>query len=177
MRHLPNCNVKIILHNLKGEHWTVNSVARSRVHTYHIICGGWVDFVRGNGIKVGDVCIFELIRKCELRVHIVEVGKDGLDSQIEKVASSMLTARHDVACHKTSKYMPKNPKVSSTCRNKVDLSNKKSSKIGQGAALSILKKYSRASNTSKKMGICPKSKAVHKKLGKFFPVSPLDDSM
>ncbi|GAU15367.1 hypothetical protein TSUD_04360, partial [Trifolium subterraneum] len=60
--------------------------------------------------------------------------------------------------------MPKNPKVSSMCRNKVDLSNKKLSKIGQGAALSILKKYSRASNTSKKMGICPKSKAVHKKL-------------
>ncbi|CAJ2675508.1 unnamed protein product [Trifolium pratense] len=167
MAHLPNCNIKIILHNLKGEHWTVNSVTRTRVHTNHTLCGGWLDFVRDNGIKVGDVCIFELIRECELRVHIAEVGKDGLDSQIEKLASSMLSARCDVACHKTSRYMPKNPKTNSMCRNKVDkvdLSNKKLSKIGQGAALSILKKYGRASNTSKKMGICPKSKAVHKKL-------------
>jgi hypothetical protein len=68
--------------------------------------------------------------------------------------------------------MPKNPKVSSKCRNKVDRSDKKLSKIGQeDAVLSIdLKKSSRASNTSKKMGLSPKSKAVHKKLGKVFPL-------
>ncbi|MCI12997.1 B3 domain-containing protein, partial [Trifolium medium] len=101
----------------------------------------------------------------ELRVRIAEVGKDGLDSQVGKLAYSMLTARHDVACHKTSRYMPKSPKVSSKCRSKVDQSDKKLSKIGQDAVLSIdLKKSGRASNTSKKMGLSPKSKAVHKKL-------------
>ncbi|MCI75599.1 B3 domain-containing protein, partial [Trifolium medium] len=36
------------------------------------MCGGWLDFVRGNGIKVGDVCIFELKGECELRVRIAE---------------------------------------------------------------------------------------------------------
>ncbi|GAU15372.1 hypothetical protein TSUD_04410 [Trifolium subterraneum] len=42
--------------------------------------------------------------------------------------------------------------------------DKKSSKIGQDTVLSIdLKKSGRASNTSKKMGLSPKSKAVHKK--------------
>ncbi|XP_027189765.1 B3 domain-containing protein Os01g0723500-like isoform X2 [Cicer arietinum] len=165
MSHFPNCKIKIILHNLKGEHWTVNSVPTTRVHTSHTLCGGWMAFVRGNNIKVGDVCIFELIRECELRVRVAEVGKDGLDCQVGKLAFSMLSTGHDVACNKTSKYKPKNPKVSSKCRNKVDLFDKKISKIGQEAVLSIdLKTSGRASNTSKKMGLCPQSKASHKKL-------------
>ncbi|XP_058725213.1 B3 domain-containing protein Os01g0723500-like [Vicia villosa] len=159
MAHLPNCKIKIILHNLKGEHWTVNSVPTTRVHTSHTMCGGWMAFVRGNSIKVGDVCIFELIRECELRVRIAEVGKDGLDCQVGKLAFSMLRARHDVACRKTANYMSKNPKVSTKSRNKVDLSDKRLSKIGQEVVLS-----SRASNTSKKMGVGPKSKAAKKKL-------------
>nr|AFK48971.1 unknown [Medicago truncatula] len=79
--HLPNRKIKIILHNLKGEQWTVNSVPTTRVNTDHTLCGGWVNFVRGNNIKVGDVCIFELIHECELRVRVAEVGKD--DSRLE----------------------------------------------------------------------------------------------
>jgi len=171
MSHFPNCKTKIILHNLKGEHWTVNSVPTTRVHTSHTLCGGWMAFVRGNSIKVGDVCIFELIRECELRVRIAEVGKDGLDCQVGKLACSMLSARHDVASHNTSRYMPKKPKVSSKCRTKVDLSDKKLSKIGQEPVLAIeFKKSGRASTTSKKMGLSPKSKASHKKTGKVFPL-------
>ncbi|CAJ2675505.1 unnamed protein product [Trifolium pratense] len=86
--HFPNKVIKIILHNSKGEQWTVNCVNKSSVHyTHHIFCGGWIDFVRGNGIKVGDVCIFELIREYELRVRIAEVGKDGLDFKDEKLDS------------------------------------------------------------------------------------------
>lgn len=162
MAHLPNCKIKIILHNLKGEHWTVNSVPTTRVHTSHTMCGGWMAFVRGNSIKVGDVCIFELIRECELRVRIAEVGKDGLDCQVGKLAFSMLRARHDVACRKTAKYMSKSPKVSPKSRNKVDLSDKRLSKMGQETVLS-----GRASNTSK-IGVCPKLKPAKKKLGKVF---------
>ncbi|TKY57766.1 hypothetical protein E2542_SST14819 [Spatholobus suberectus] len=163
MAHLPNCKIKIILHNLKGEHWTVNSVPTTRVHTSHTLCGGWMAFVRGNNIKVGDICIFELVHECELRVHIAGVGKDGLESQVGKVAiSSRPSAGHAI----TSRYMPMNPKVSSKCIRKVDLSDKKWSKIGQETVLSIdLKKSGRASNTSKKMGLSPQSKAAHKKLG------------
>lgn len=162
MAHLPNCKIKIILHNLKGEHWTVNSVPTTRVHTSHTLCGGWMAFVRGNNIKVGDVCVFELVHECELRVHIAGVGNDGEDCQIGKVAiSSRPSAGHDV----NSRYMPMNPKVSSKCI-KVDLSDKRWSKIGQETVLSIdIKKSGRASNTSKKMGLCPQSKAAHKKLG------------
>lgn len=171
MAHLPNCKIKIILHNLKGEHWTVNSVPTTRVHTSHTLCGGWMAFVRGNNIKVGDICIFELIHECELRVHIARVGKDELGYQVGKLEFSMPSAGNVVTCHKTSKYMLKNPKVSSKRISKVDLSDKKWSKIGQEAVLSIdLKKSERASSTSKKMGLSPQPKAAHKKSGKVFPL-------
>ncbi|XP_057424767.1 B3 domain-containing protein Os03g0620400-like isoform X2 [Lotus japonicus] len=164
MAHLPNCKIKIILHNLKGEHWTVNSVPTTRVHTSHTLCGGWMAFVRGNNIKVGDICIFELIHECELRVHIARVGKDELGYQVGKLEFSMPSAGNAVTCHKTSKYMLKNPKVSSKRISKVDLSDKKWSKIGREAVLSIdLKKSERASSTSKKMGLSPQPKASHKK--------------
>ncbi|XP_024631138.1 uncharacterized protein [Medicago truncatula] len=157
--HLPNCKIKITLHNLKGEQWTVNSVPRTRLHASHILCGGWLNFVRGNSLKIGDVCIFELIGECELRVRINEVGKDGLDSQVGKLA-----CRLDVASHKTSRFMPKKHKISSKCCAEVDLLDKKLSEICQEAALSSeLKKSVRASNTSKKAGLSPKSKASHKK--------------
>ncbi|KAK7310473.1 hypothetical protein RJT34_08025 [Clitoria ternatea] len=160
MAHLPNCKIKIILHNLKGEHWTVNSVPTTRVHTSHTLCGGWMAFVRGNNIKVGDICIFELVHECELRVHVAGVGKDGL-CQVEKVAFS----KPSITCHKTSRHMPVNPKVSTKCIKKVDLSDKKLSKIGQETVLSIdLKNSGRASNTSKKMGLSTQSKASQKKL-------------
>ncbi|CAJ1972635.1 unnamed protein product [Sphenostylis stenocarpa] len=161
MAHLPNCKIKIILHNLRGEHWSVNSVPTTRVHTSHTLCGGWMAFVRGNNIKVGDICIFELVHEGELRVHIAGVGKDGLDCQVGRVTISKPSAGHAG----TPRYMPMNPKVNSKCIRKVDLSDKKWPKIGQETVLSIdLKKSGRASSTSKKMGLCPQSKAAYKKL-------------
>lgn len=172
MAHLPKCKIKIILHNLRGEQWTVNSVPKSRVHTCHTLCGGWIAFVRANNIKVGDICIFELIHECELRVRIAEVGKDGLDCQVGKLAFSMPSAEHATTCRKTSRYKP-NPKFCSKYINKADASDKKGPKIGQEAVLPIdLKKSGRASNTSKKTGLCPQSKAAHKKLGKVFLYLP-----
>nr|XP_043636926.1 B3 domain-containing protein Os01g0723500-like [Erigeron canadensis] len=79
MEHLPNCRTAIILHNLKGERWTVNSVPTVKVQTLHTFCGGWMAFVRDNGIQMGDICIFELIGRCEMRVHISSAGKNIFD--------------------------------------------------------------------------------------------------
>ncbi|KAK6938732.1 B3 DNA binding domain [Dillenia turbinata] len=74
MAHLPNCKIKVVLHNLEGQCWTVNSVPTTKVQTVHTFCGGWMAFVRANDIKMGDICIFELVGKCEMRVH-VRAGK------------------------------------------------------------------------------------------------------
>ncbi|GFP96558.1 B3 domain-containing protein os01g0723500 [Phtheirospermum japonicum] len=79
--HLPKCKVKIVLRNLKGESWTVNSIPTTRVQTSHTFCGGWLGFVRDNNIGIGDICIFELLRKCELQVRIIRVGKDEIDGE------------------------------------------------------------------------------------------------
>ncbi|KAJ0795446.1 putative transcription factor B3-Domain family [Helianthus annuus] len=83
MEHLPNYRTEIILHNLKGECWTVNSVPTLKVQTLHTICGGWMAFVRDNDIQLGDICIFELVGKCEMRVHITSVGKNGINLDYE----------------------------------------------------------------------------------------------
>lgn len=79
MEHLPSCRTEIMLHNLKGECWTVNSIPTFKVQTLHTFCGGWMAFVRDNGIQMGDICIFELIGRCEMRVHISGVGKNSVD--------------------------------------------------------------------------------------------------
>lgn len=77
--HLPKCKVKIVLRNVKGESWTVNSIPTTKVQTSHTFCGGWLSFVRANNIDVGDICIFELVRKFELQVRILRVGKEGIE--------------------------------------------------------------------------------------------------
>ncbi|MED6194697.1 hypothetical protein PIB30_030886 [Stylosanthes scabra] len=155
MAHLPNCKIKIILHNLKGEHWTVNSVPTTRVHTSHTLCGGWMAFVRGNNIKVGDVCIFELVHECELLVRITGAGKDLQDP----------VAKPDLSNPTASRYMSVNPKVSPKSTRNVDQSVKKRSRVGQEAAFSIeLTKSAKASNSSKKTGLGNRTKAANKKL-------------
>ncbi|XP_054799393.1 B3 domain-containing protein Os01g0723500-like isoform X2 [Prosopis cineraria] len=162
MAHLPNCKIKIILHNIKGERWTVNSVPTTRVHTSHTLCGGWMAFVRDNNIKVGDICIFELVHECELRVRIVGIGRDGIDCHVGKVAFSRPLTGHSINSHRTSQYMPIKAKVNPKCNGNVDLFDKKRSRMGQDAVLSVdAKKPGRVSKTSRKTGICPVSKAAH----------------
>ncbi|KAJ8771571.1 hypothetical protein K2173_026748 [Erythroxylum novogranatense] len=87
MAHLPNCRTEIVLLTVKGASWTVNSVPTTRVHTSHTLCGGWMTFVRNNDIKVGDICIFELVCKLEMRVFILRVGKDCPENQSGKAFS------------------------------------------------------------------------------------------
>lgn len=59
----------------------MNSVPDSKGRMVHTFCGGWMAFVRGNDVHFGDICIFELIGKCEMRVHISGVGKKEPDDQ------------------------------------------------------------------------------------------------
>lgn len=41
-------------------------------------------FVRANGIELEDVCVFELVRKCEMRVHILGAAQGRPDCQSVK---------------------------------------------------------------------------------------------
>lgn len=159
MAHLPNSKIKIVLQNLKGECWTVNSVPTTRVNTSHTLCGGWIAFVRCNDIKVGDICIFELVRECELRVHILGVGREGLDCQNGKVACSRSSGGRAPSSHKTPKVLPKKTKGKSP----------KASKRRQEAPFSIdVRKQCSASKTYTRAPVGSQSKAANKKLGKVF---------
>lgn len=172
MAHLPNCKVKIVLQNSEGECWTVNSVPSTRVHTSHTLCGGWMAFVRNNDIKIGDICIFELMHEYEFRVHVLGVGKEGVDCQSGKVAPSRQTAGHAVMSHKNFKGLSKkskgnSSKVHSKSLKLLDISDKKVSKKHVNAAFANeTKKHGSTSKTFTKVAVCSQSKAVSKRLGK-----------
>lgn len=119
--HLPKCKVKIVLHNLKGESWIVNSIPTTRVQTSHTFCGGWLSFVRSNNINMGDVCIFELVHKCELRVHIIRVIKEGMEDCSQKVmVSSSCGMPKKTSRRKTKKINVNSPNESLQWMKKVD---------------------------------------------------------
>ncbi|KAG5551875.1 hypothetical protein RHGRI_010099 [Rhododendron griersonianum] len=41
----------------------------------HSFSGGWRSFVVDNGLKEGDACIFELVKRAEMQVHVFRAGK------------------------------------------------------------------------------------------------------
>lgn len=105
--YLPNCKVKIVLHNSKGESWTINSIPTVRVQTSHTFCGGWLAFVRDNNINVRDVCIFELVGKCEMRVNILRVRQEPLDYEHSDLKGSSNGTSHNVSGRLTKKVKKK----------------------------------------------------------------------
>ncbi|KAK9287047.1 hypothetical protein L1049_015456 [Liquidambar formosana] len=65
--HFPQIRTKMVLRNLKGKDWEVNCIPTAGKHFF---CAGWPAFVHGNNLKQDDVCIFELVDKNEMQVHI-----------------------------------------------------------------------------------------------------------
>lgn len=52
-----------------GKQWEVQC---AKVHDTYRLSRGWIGFARANGLKVGDICVFELTDalKCVLKVHV-----------------------------------------------------------------------------------------------------------
>ncbi|WRX30349.1 B3 DNA binding domain - like 10 [Theobroma cacao] len=155
MEHLPKCKTEIVLRNLKGACWTVNSVPTTRVHTSHTLCGGWLGFVRSNEIKVGDICIFEFVRKFELRVHILRVGGEDPDRQSGKAVSNVLINRSDATLPK--KFVKKSSKVHSKSMKKVQMCDNK------GFKMLDKKKYGNAAKKSASVALCSLSRSGNEK--------------
>ncbi|XP_043713901.1 B3 domain-containing protein Os11g0197600-like isoform X2 [Telopea speciosissima] len=66
-------NGKVTLRNRKGQAWRINLVYTSRGRTF--LCGGWREFVRANKLQEADICVFELVGKFEMHVHIFQAVK------------------------------------------------------------------------------------------------------
>ncbi|XP_059431897.1 B3 domain-containing protein Os01g0723500-like isoform X1 [Corylus avellana] len=65
--HLPQCTTTIVLRNSEDRSWKVKYVSTEKSYA---LSQGWAVFVRDNKLKIGDICIFELLAKKEIRVHI-----------------------------------------------------------------------------------------------------------
>uniref|UniRef100_A0A5B7AQQ3 TF-B3 domain-containing protein n=1 Tax=Davidia involucrata TaxID=16924 RepID=A0A5B7AQQ3_DAVIN len=149
MGHLPKCKIKIVLRNLKGESWTVNSVPTTKVQTSHTFCGGWLAFVRDNDIEMGDICIFELVSKFEMRVQILWVGKEGVDCPSGKADFTGLTNGYGAALNKISEHLPKKMRGNSRKAHLQHITDKKGSDCGSGSKSSA---YSRSKACNGKQG-------------------------
>ncbi|CAH1442773.1 unnamed protein product [Lactuca virosa] len=131
MAYLPNCKVKIVLQNLKGESWTVNSIPTTKVQTAHTFCGGWLGFVRGNNINVRDVCIFELVGNCEMRVNILRVRQEAIEYEQQEQQHGSSDVKG--LTHKTAGKLAKKAKGKSRKTQKLSMME------GQKVAFSIEK--------------------------------------
>ncbi|XP_039783394.1 B3 domain-containing protein Os03g0619600-like isoform X1 [Panicum virgatum] len=69
--HLPHRGQTVLLQCMKKV-WETKMVVRSGTRRWFLM-GGWATFVRDNGLRVGDICLFELKKKGELtmKVHII----------------------------------------------------------------------------------------------------------
>ncbi|XP_021824918.1 B3 domain-containing protein At2g16210-like [Prunus avium] len=68
--HLPEGKgFKAILKNAEGEKWTVKGIPN--FPQSHNFSAGWSNFVSANQIRIGDTCIFELLSRYQMTVHIL----------------------------------------------------------------------------------------------------------
>lgn len=66
--------------------------------TAHTLCGGWMAFVRENDVNLGDTCVFELVGKEELQVHIFKNGQRALESRNSDAHAESIVDMNSTGC-------------------------------------------------------------------------------
>ncbi|XP_077219145.1 B3 domain-containing protein Os01g0723500-like [Tasmannia lanceolata] len=72
--HLRTERVKMILRVPKGNAWEVKLIILNKRR--YGISGGWTAFARGNNLREGDSCIFELVGNLKMCVHIFRLSEE-----------------------------------------------------------------------------------------------------
>ncbi|CAN6316578.1 unnamed protein product [Urochloa humidicola] len=70
--HLPHGGHTVLLQCM-NKIWTTKLVIYSKRRRWYLM-GGWSTFARENGLRVGDICLFELKKNEEeltMKVHII----------------------------------------------------------------------------------------------------------
>ncbi|WVZ59850.1 hypothetical protein U9M48_009943 [Paspalum notatum var. saurae] len=78
--HLPHRGQTMVLHCMKRTWKTTMSVSRYNGRTRWFLAGGWRAFVRDNGLRVRDICLFELKKneaELTMKVHIISREQTG----------------------------------------------------------------------------------------------------
>ncbi|MQM08711.1 hypothetical protein Taro_041567 [Colocasia esculenta] len=70
--HLPRSRIDLLLEDPAGRAWPVRYIPDGESK----LSGGWIAFAYGNNLEEGDLCVFELVRPLELRVHIFRVVEE-----------------------------------------------------------------------------------------------------
>lgn len=71
-QHFPQCTTKVVLRNSEDQYWEVKYATHGNNHK---LSQGWRVFVHDNKLKIGDICIFELLAKTEILVHVFRAPK------------------------------------------------------------------------------------------------------
>ena len=66
--HFPPSKMRVVLRNSAEKAWDVSCIYHARRHYFS---RGWAPFACYNNLKQGDVCIFELVNKDEMQVHVL----------------------------------------------------------------------------------------------------------
>jgi hypothetical protein len=69
--YLPSAGQTVVLQHM-GKTWNTQMVIHNGRRWF--LNGGWTKFARDNGLRVGDICLFELKkneRKLTMNVHII----------------------------------------------------------------------------------------------------------
>ncbi|CAN6460007.1 unnamed protein product [Victoria cruziana] len=89
-KYLPSTACDMTLHGPSGKPWPVRYVSTP---LYGGLSGGWIKFTLHHNIEVGDVCVFELIKEKELKVHIFRV----LQEIVPLKRNACIRSRHFVS--------------------------------------------------------------------------------
>ncbi|XP_039121998.1 B3 domain-containing protein Os01g0723500-like [Dioscorea cayenensis subsp. rotundata] len=66
--HLPRKKAILIIRDPNMKSWEVTHIPREG-HCDRL-SAGWHNFCHGNDLKLGDICVFELVKPCQLNAHI-----------------------------------------------------------------------------------------------------------
>ncbi|KAI3875069.1 hypothetical protein MKW98_019642 [Papaver atlanticum] len=70
--HLPDCSQEMTLRDPRGKTWTVRLYV-NQIHQIGQLTEGWRKISFTNNIEASDVCIFELVKPNEFKLHIFRV--------------------------------------------------------------------------------------------------------
>ncbi|KAK8674022.1 hypothetical protein V6N13_112328 [Hibiscus sabdariffa] len=106
MRFLTRHACNLTLCNSAGKTWSVKYRNAENKRSPAVLYGGWRAFVEDNRLKVGDICVFELIKHPEIFLEVfiypvIQNDSKGCKSQAILLQASILTrefkhsAKHD----------------------------------------------------------------------------------
>lgn len=66
--HLPKRKTIFSVRDPEGRGWDVIYIPH--VSGRGCLSGGWGAYARANNLEIGDICVFEVVGECQMKVHV-----------------------------------------------------------------------------------------------------------